>query len=545
MAKRKNVSDRKVEAVEETHETIWRSAIVAATTTMPLCAPAIRGLHLVFVDKDHPQIKTMAVDKHFRCYVNPAFLDQCRELAAEVSASNPCTACGAEKHHPIAYIGGVICHEAWHLLRSHLPRGFTHDVFTTQWLAYLWNVATDMEINDGLIEVFQNAPKVPNKLCLPPIQTEKDKSVNKNGVLLPQSEGFEDNKLAEEYFFMLKDKAEEEAEKGEGGEGGGPGEEKDCDHCDGTGVEPGTGDGEGDGEGEGQGEESGIGQGKGGAQACSKCNGSGKSFDKIFGEADCGSGVDGMDRSYEVGEPGPDNPFSGLSDIESRMVRKEVAKQILDAAKNRGNVPGGWKLWADEELGVPKYDWRSEFRKVLARSLHTIPGDSHRSFKRLSRRCASLGHKVILPSTHDTAPSVAIVQDTSGSMGTDNMRIALEETKGILKAVQASVAYFNCDASVDKAQNVYNVKDISLHGGGGTDMRVGIKAAMEHKPTPDVVILFTDGYTPWPDKPLPRGKQLVVGLVGKSACESNQVPEWCRVVKIVDDEEITVDAARR
>jgi len=533
MAKRKNVSDRKVETVEETHETIWRSAIVAATTTMPLCAPAIRGLHLVFVDKDHPQIKTMAVDKHFRCYVNPAFLDECRKLAAEVSPSNPCSACGADHHHPISYIGGAICHEAWHLLRTHLTRGMTHDVFTSGWLSYLWNVGTDMEINDGLIEVFQNAPKVPNKLCLPPIQTEKDQSLNKNGVLLPQSEGFPNNKLAEEYFFLLKDKAEEMGEDGEGGSG--PGEEQDCDHCGGSGVEPGT---------EGEGGEAGIGQGKGGAQVCSKCGGSGKTFDKVFGESDCGSGVDGRERSYEVGEPGPDNPFSGLSDIETRMIRKEVAKQIRDAAKSRSNVPGGWKLWADEELGTPKYDWRSELRKVISRSMHTIPGDGYRSFKRLSRRCASLGHKVILPSTHDTAPEVAIVQDTSGSMGTDNMRIALEETKGILKAVQASVAYFNCDASVDKAQIVHDVKKISLHGGGGTDMRVGIKAAMEHRPTPDVIILFTDGYTPWPDEPLPRGKQLVVGLVGKSACETNQVPEWCRVVKIVDDEDVQVDSAR-
>ena len=166
MAKRKNVSNRKVEQIEETHETIWRSAIVAATTSMPLCAPAIRGLHLVFTDK----IPTMAVDKYFRCYVNPKFLDQCRELAAEVTASNPCSACGAEKHHPIAYIGGVICHEAWHLLRTHHERGKNNDVIT-RWLGYLWNVAEDMEINYGLIEVFQNAPKVPNKLCLPPIQT--------------------------------------------------------------------------------------------------------------------------------------------------------------------------------------------------------------------------------------------------------------------------------------------------------------------------------------------------------------------------------------
>jgi len=532
MAKRKNVANRKVEVVEETHETIWRSAIVAAGTSMPLCAPAIRGLHLVFTDK----IPTMAVDKYFRCYVNPKFLDECRELAAAVTASNPCTACGAEKHHPIAYIGGVICHEAWHLLRVHHERGKNNDI-VTQWLAYLWNVAADMEINDGLIEVFQNAPKVPNKLCLPPIQTEKDKTTNKNGVLLPQSEGFPDGKLTEEYLHLLKEKAEKNKEEQEKNGEPGDGEPSECGNCGGTGIEPGTEGkgGEGEGEGEGDGDEGGIGSGRNGPQACGECGGSGQSFDKPFGEADSGSGADGMQRPHEEGEPGPGNEVSGLSDIEARMVRKEVAKQIREAVKNRGNVPGGWKMWADEELGVPKYDWRTELKKVLSHSMHNIPGDGQRTFKRLSRRCASLGHRVILPSTHDTAPQVCIIQDTSGSMGSENMRISLEETKGLLKAVQASVTYINCDAAADKAQNVYNVKDIDLHGGGGTDMRVGIKAALESKPSPDVLILFTDGYTPWPEERIPRGKQLIVCLVGQSACDACEPPEWAKVVKIVDE----------
>jgi predicted metal-dependent peptidase len=485
----------------------------------------------------------MAVDKYFRCYVNPKFLDQCRELAAEVSASNPCTSCGAEKHHPIAYIGGVICHEAWHVLRTHHDRARTNDAITA-WLGYLWNVGADMEINDGLIEVFQHAPKVPNKLCLPPIQTEVDKTVNKTGVLLPQSEGFPDGKLVEEYYNLLKDKAEDEKEKNPDGKE--PGEEGECGTCGGTGVEPpksasgGKEEGDGDGSGGEGGEsggcqETGIGSGKGGQQACPDCHGSGKSFDKIFGEADSGSGADGQERGYEEGEPGPDNPMSGLSEIEARMVRKEVAKEIREAVKNRGNVPGGWKLWADEELGVPKYDWRSELRKVLSRSIHTIPGDSVRTFRRLSRRCSAIGHKAILPSHRDSAPQVCIVQDTSGSMGVDNMRSSLEETKGLLKAVQAGVTYINCDAAADKAQAVTSVRNIDLHGGGGTDMRVGIKAALDSYPDPDVIILFTDGYTPWPDNKLPKGIQLVVCLVGQSACDANDVPSWCKVVKIVDE----------
>ena len=42
-------------------------------------------------------------------------------------------------------------------------------------------------------------------------------------------------------------------------------------------------------------------------------------------------------------------------------------------------------------------------------------------------------------------------------------------------------------------------------------MGKGIQAAMELKPTPDVVVVLTDGFTPWPDKP-PKAK-VIVGLL--------------------------------
>ena len=37
-----------------------------------------------------------------------------------------------------------------------------------------------------------------------------------------------------------------------------------------------------------------------------------------------------------------------------------------------------------------------------------------------------------------------------------------------------------------------------LSGGGNTDLRVGIRAAGELRPRPDVIAVITDGYTLWP-----------------------------------------------
>jgi len=68
-----------------------------------------------------------------------------------------------------------------------------------------------------------------------------------------------------------------------------------------------------------------------------------------------------------------------------------------------------------------------------------------------------------------------------------------------------------CDAAVHGGvQRVSKALDVELAGGGGTDMGVGIAAAQ--KLQSKVIIVLTDGYTPWPAEP-PRGCQLVVGVL--------------------------------
>ena len=44
-------------------------------------------------------------------------------------------------------------------------------------------------------------------------------------------------------------------------------------------------------------------------------------------------------------------------------------------------------------------------------------------------------------------------------------------------------------------------------------------------PRPEVVVVITDGHTPWPDTP-PRGMKVVVVLHG-----DGQAPEWAKVIR--------------
>jgi len=77
-------------------------------------------------------------------------------------------------------------------------------------------------------------------------------------------------------------------------------------------------------------------------------------------------------------------------------------------------------------------------------------------------------------------------------------------------------------------QRVTAARQVELVGGGGTDMGQGIDAARALKPRPNVVVLLTDGYTPWPAEP-PMGIRVVVGLLREGGPPP---PAWTRVVQI-------------
>ncbi|NIN64206.1 MAG: hypothetical protein GTO63_05805, partial [Anaerolineae bacterium] len=84
---------------------------------------------------------------------------------------------------------------------------------------------------------------------------------------------------------------------------------------------------------------------------------------------------------------------------------------------------------------------------------------------------------------------------------------------------------------------------LELHGGGGTDMRVLIQQALDEAPFPNVIIIVTDGHTPWPEERLPNNCRLVVCLVGNHAVDVNNPPDWATVVKIIGDDVETKLAA--
>lgn len=249
---------------------------------------------------------------------------------------------------------------------------------------------------------------------------------------------------------------------------------------------------------------------------------------------DCGSGADGIARDYEIEG---DKVDAGIDSDRADIIRQKVATEIANHSKNRGNVPAGLERWAKEILD-PTVDWRRELASIVRRSFAQVAGIRDYTYTRPSRRDSSIrsmGQNIILPAMRQPAPpKVSIVIDTSGSMSDSMLSWALSETQGVLRSLGSSgrsVKVISCDAKAT-SQRVSKLGQINLSGGGGTDMRVGIDAAMSDNPKPDVVIVLTDGYTPWHKEPL-RGATLIVGLTDEGG--ANSVPEWARVVNIAPE----------
>ena len=254
------------------------------------------------------------------------------------------------------------------------------------------------------------------------------------------------------------------------------------------------------------------------------------------GAGDCGSCADGIQRPHEQGGPAPldlKNPqpcgdAPGISDGEAALIRKQVAEDVKNF-KSRGTVPSWMDRWADELLN-PKIDWRRQLRAVVRRGFTDAQGYIDYAWSRPNRRQHAYA-PFIMPIMRRPLPRVAFIVDTSGSMSSPELAQAIAEIDGVLKALNAAVVVLSVDAAVHVSKNVCTKGDVKLVGGGGTDMRVGIGAAHELKPLPHLIIVATDGETPWPAAP--TRIPLIVALTSGSAIK--QAPDWATVVEIIPE----------
>jgi predicted metal-dependent peptidase len=236
-------------------------------------------------------------------------------------------------------------------------------------------------------------------------------------------------------------------------------------------------------------------------------------------------------------------PGVGRSKAEVKNVEVIAAKQIKDyvAQKGRGSVPE--KLIRDAELS--KEISRIRWQDILSRVIRTatgqvmLGGEVEPSYIRLSRRMQP-ETGIIRPSYITQMPEIAIVRDTSGSMGPKQLQDCVRESYAIVKSLGIDEVWFtDADAAVSmpwqRVKKEFFDKLSTSCGGGGTHFAPAIKDALKLHPKPDLLIYCTDGDGSAGDPP--RGMGVVFAVVPSY---HNKAPcEWATTVFIENPEKST------
>lgn len=218
----------------------------------------------------------------------------------------------------------------------------------------------------------------------------------------------------------------------------------------------------------------------------------GMSFEEVYNKLpdpppDGGKGNSGGDQ-FDNCLDAPGNEAERQQSEAEAKVRITQAKNI---AKARGELPGGMEKLLDDTL-KPKVDWKDELRRYMTSVLKT-----DQSWSRGQRRFLAQG--LYLPALHSPGMGQVVVGiDTSGSVY-EQADEFLAEVRSICEDCQPEkITVIQCDAQVTGVSEHApgDPLTVKIQGGGGTDLREIYKKIIE---PPQVMVVLTDGYTPWPD----------------------------------------------
>lgn len=460
-------------------------------------APYFRSIVLGLVVREAPGLGTIGVTDNGFLLVDYAFI-------AKLG--------GGDKAVAVQEMAGLWAHETLHRLNRHGARRGTRNPRT-------WNTANDMAINTTVREM---------GLRLPP-----------DGKW-PADFGFAEGLPAETYYELLQQMAAQQQagqqsgkgqpqQQGQPQSGKGPKKKGQNGGQQQQGQDPGGQDDSQEGSGQGDSQDPGDQDGQGGG-------GQGQGEHEHGDRPNSGGGWCGSC----AGRPVPNEPDAGdpdaRTDAEMERGVREVASAIRDfAAKNRGKLPGELARWADTALEPPKVPWRQKLGTVCRRAVAWSLGAIQHRYDAPSRRQAGIGYgggRPVLPRLRRPVPRVVVAVDTSGSMSTNELSVAMSEVDGVLKAVGAEVDFISIDADIHSELKVHDVKSAiaALKGGGGTDFRPLFERIEQMRPRPDVCVFATDGYGPAPAVP-PAGLQVVWLLIGKNP---NVPASWGESIVIED-----------
>ena len=237
---------------------------------------------------------------------------------------------------------------------------------------------------------------------------------------------------------------------------------------------------------------------------------------------DCGSGAGAAPVAHHESDP------PGLRPAEVLLVVRRTAERVREAQRAGRVVAAGWVRWAEATL-EPQVDWRRRLHAAVRGALADLAGNVDYSYRRPSRRQVP---GVVLPALRRPLPAVAIVVDTSGSMDDGRLAAAWSEVVRCARHMQIRRDRLHLIAADVHATMLTGApgRRVTMPGGGGTDLRVGIDLALAARPRADIVVVITDGLTAWPAAPS-RARTIAV-LLPHEEFPAPPPPAWIRTIEI-------------
>jgi predicted metal-dependent peptidase len=210
--------------------------------------------------------------------------------------------------------------------------------------------------------------------------------------------------------------------------------------------------------------------------------------------------------------PTNDLNLDGYSD-DHQEVLNELINECKEHKKTIGTESGVYDI--NRRIQKRKYRWEQVFQNILTTKITEITaGFRYRTFEKPNRRYVHTPD-IILPVFIDRKVkiSLAIIMDISGSMIniTDKMYGVMKSMIDITD-MEIDITILEVDTDVENEICSFDLKrkTINSKSGGGTDMGAGLRYIHENKREPDLIVVMTDSYTPWPDPPILANKTVVL-----------------------------------
>lgn len=536
--------------MSETFGTIKRTIhpkLMRAKLNAAKAWPFARFAIMSMIPVETRKFPTLAVDRYWRLYYNPDFVDKQSEESMTT----------------------IVIHELYHLLLKHSKRA--EEIIgeaPSQKQMRIWNVACDLAVNRLIYNErcnshkFLFATQIGDDWLLPNdhefASTVGYENFDKNAEFFYRklTEGEPDGK---DYEWPAGYRPDTESNSGEDPQDGGGvhGEDDSSEHDSerdgvnefGSGAADGEdgqdggsdrdtdnpdGDSSEDRSGDSQREPSSNasdGHSPESDAASDSIPWSGSGADSIPSEWEPGRGfngscADGLARDWELDAPTKENKIPGIEEHFQDAIITEVAASI----QNAGNKTGNWKGWADKVHDIAIDPKRVLLRKVKDLCEQTT-GIGERTYRRPSRRPSMSG--IIQPSNVTSTPRIVCCLDTSASMYEEDFAKCL----GMINKIYSS---FRMRNGISVVMGDTEVKDISVvkpplkghevKGGGGTDVGVLLDAALNVGRKPHVIVALTDGCTPWPEEPL--DVPVIAVITREIDSDYYPVPDWIETIVI-------------